>query len=78
MRSFPNSQIKHSIDFMDKVRNLPTHGKKLVESFFINFPFDDVLEFLERKLKDDSYSGQSPYRFVYVSLIMSLFLSANF
>jgi len=54
MGSFSNSHIKHSMDFMDKVRNLPTHDKKLVsfdvDSLFTNVPLDDVLDFLERKL----------------------------
>lgn len=54
MGSFSNSHIKYSMDFMDKVRNLPTHDKKLVsfdvDSLFTNVPLDDVLDFLERKL----------------------------
>lgn len=57
--SFSDNVIKHSVDFVEKVRNLPTLGKKLVLMwipFSQNVPLDNVFDSLERKLSSPQIS----------------------
>ena len=51
-----NSHIENNTDFIQKVKNISTFGKKLVSfdvnSLFTKVPIEETLTFLERKLPD--------------------------
>ena len=53
---FSSSNIKHSQDFVDKIKDLNCNSFKMLSldivSLFTNVPVNDVLEFLENKLVD--------------------------
>lgn len=57
--SFSDNVIKHSVDFVEKVGNLPTLGKNLVLMwipFSQNVPLGNVFDSLERKLPSPQIS----------------------
>lgn len=63
----PQDDLMDFMDFMEKVRNLPTHGKNLV-SFDVDFQLinpllEAVVYFLERKL---SSSDVTEFRYAYI------------
>ena len=56
--TFSDSHIMNNVDFIAKVRDIPTLNHKLVsfdvEALFTNVPFDDVLDFLRRKFSENT------------------------
>ena len=77
---FSDSHIKHSEDFIGKIRGMNFHNVKMlsldVVSLFTNVPVDDVLTFLENKLSE--YQEQFPLPVSKIVALVRLCVSTNY
>lgn len=76
---FSSSNIKHSQDFVDKIKHLNCNNFKMLSldivSLFTNVPVDDVLAFLENKLVD--FQDEFPLQVSKIIALVKLCVTNN-